>query len=172
MLRAMKTALAEPGRPPTGNIRRSRPVFNILVFYEDAASGLHARQVYDSLVRDAGDEWNFRPIFSQFDEVVGSRACEARTIQKALQADMIILSSHLHSDLSGQVRIWLEMWVELKGDDPAAILTLFDRPDEVRITTGLIRDYLQCMARKGRVWLFTEPTASPPERLNLGLVRE
>src|SRR5271165_1142229 len=126
-----------------------RPIFNVVIFYEDSAAGKRAKHFYNSVNRKLLDEcdfslelWNFQVL--AFPDI-GNSAAEA-----AARADIVIFSMHRKARLSFHTSDWIERWSGLIGDDRSALVALLDQPGMSRGTVASTLDYLRKIAdRKG-----------------------
>ena len=126
-----------------------RPIFSVVIIYEDSAAGKWAKHFYDRVIRELIDECDFSLELWGFQVLavpeIGNSAAKA-----AAQADIVILSMHRKTQLSVQTRDWIERWSGLIGDDRSALVALLDQPGMSRSTAASTLDYLRKVAdRKG-----------------------
>jgi len=137
----------------------ANPTCNVVIAYEDFDAGKHARKTYDFLVATLGRECQFTNQMWQFD-ALGIPKLRERVAKDALQADIIIISSHGGDELAEPVKAWIESCLAEKGN-ANALVALFDCPDEDSLKTQRIRTYLADVAERGGMEFFAQPDDWP-----------
>jgi hypothetical protein len=135
---------------PRGLDRSSTIFFNVLIAYEDFATGNRALSVFDRLFPASGGS----PFFSthnvwKFDllEITKFRDVAAA---EAANADMVIISAHVGRELPAVVKRWMEIWIKRRHAESGALVVLLDG-QKSRVTPDLrMETYLQtCAVRAG-----------------------
>jgi hypothetical protein len=145
--------------------------FSLVIAYEDAETGQHARNVCDYLIERLAPECRFVSQMWRFD-VLRIPECRELATKGAAAADVIMISSHGTGDLPGDVKAWIELWLRDKGD-LLALVALFDRPPCQAGQDWPIQDYLAGVAERGQITFFAEPDTWPgkgPHQIHLPLV--
>jgi len=134
-----------------------RPIFNVVIIYEDSAAGKRAKHFYDSVIRKLLNEcdfslelWNFQAL--AFPDI-GNSAAEA-----AARADIVIFSMHRKARLSVQTRDWIERWSGLISDNRSALVVMLDQPGIRRGTAASTLDYLRKVADRKGISFYTHST--------------
>ncbi|MDB6067570.1 MAG: hypothetical protein JWR26_3778 [Pedosphaera sp.] len=135
------------------------PHFNVLIVYEDFAAGKHAKETYDYLVHQLGRDYQFTNQMWKFD-ILGNFKMREMAVKDALEADLIIVSTHGIGELPAEVKTWLDQWLAQKGN-AMALVTLVDRPQTEALESNSIRSYLQGLARKAKMDFFAQPDDWP-----------
>ncbi|HVM49939.1 MAG TPA: hypothetical protein VMU04_18060 [Candidatus Acidoferrum sp.] len=133
---------------------RNKRVFRAVVACEDSETAQHARNVCGYLLEQfepaqfIGQMWPF--------EVLRIPECRARAARGAASADMVMLSSHGAGELPSEVKVWIELWLQDKGD-LRALVALFDRPRVHSAQDWPIQEYLAGVAERGHIRFIAEP---------------
>ena len=137
--------------------RKVVPAFRVVIVYEDIRTARQAKQAYEFLVANLTHEWRFTRQTWKFELL---RLPELRRLaaEDAVQADVIIVSCRGDGELPADVRAWIEMWLDYKGDN-VALITLLDRPPGQAGHAQVTQDYLERVAQRARVEFFTWPQA-------------
>jgi hypothetical protein len=157
----MQSALNTP--PVTSSNLEMDQTFNVVTAYEDFDTGTHAKKTYDFLVENLRPESQFTNQMWKFDVLTIPKLREI-AVKDALEADIIIISTHGGAELPVQIRDWIESWL-LQKSGAIALVALFDCPPE---HTGPIRAYLAEVAKRGEMELFAQPDHWPGRLLQLG----
>ncbi len=80
----------------------------------------------------------------------------------ALEADLIIVSTHGIGELPEEVKSWMDLWVEQPGNAMALVM-LVDRPKNVLDDHESIRSSLQATADKAGMEFFAQPDDWPDD---------
>src|ERR1700686_3227423 len=96
------------------------PLFNVLIVYEDFAAGEHAKETYDYLVHQLGRDYQFTNQMWKFD-ILGNFKMREMAVKDALEADLIIVSTHGIGELPAEVKTWLDQWMAQKGNAMALV---------------------------------------------------
>ncbi len=133
-----------------------QPVINVVTAYEDFATGKRAIATYSNLVLRLGHEFQFRANMWKFD-VLQHPKLQDMAASDALEAEVIIISTHGEGDLPDGVKDWIRRWVGPKIKKPRALIALSDPPEVGVVTPGSIRAYLRQVAREGKMDFFARP---------------
>ena len=129
--------------------------FNVVVVYEDLATGKHAKETYDFLVSRSGRKSEFNNRLWKFDVLQIPKIKESAA-KDAVAADMIIFAAHGGEELPANVKSWIETWVGKKESHPGALVALFDDPDKRTRKKTSTRSYLQDVASRGKMDFFAQ----------------
>src|SRR4026209_197191 len=88
----------------------AKPRFNVVIVYEDFATGTRARTVYDSLARSLANHYEFTNSAWKF-EILRQASLKKIAVFDALEADLILISSHAGGELPEEVRAWIHLWL-------------------------------------------------------------
>lgn len=137
-----------------------RPKFNVVIIYEDRATGRRAKYFYDNLIHELEDKcdfslelWNF-PVLA-ISEIGYSAA------QVAARADFVIFSLHGKAGLPAEIREWIETWSWLIADSNAALIALADKPQTRGSTAASTLAYLRSVADRAGIDFFVHTVFSP-----------
>src|SRR5260221_11649154 len=150
----MQTILSLQKSDQTKDCLEEKPKFTVLVIYEDFAAGKHAKETYDYLENRLGREFEFKNLMWKF-EVLGNPKMKEMAGNDALEADLIIVSTHGIGELPEEVKSWLDLWVEQPGNAMALVM-LVDRPKSVLDDHESIRSSLQAAAEKAGIEFFAQ----------------
>ena len=146
---------------------------NVVIVYEDYATGLRAKRLHDNLCRQLEPECEVNQSMWKFD-VLSSPRLGAVAAEEATEADLILVSMHGDGELPREVKDWLETWAAEKTGQNSALVALFDEVEEDESQVDTIQRYLRQIARRGGMSFFADPAASPeweagftPERTEL-----
>ncbi len=103
----------------------SREEFRIVIIYEDAAAGFHAKRVTDKLLHEIGKDCEPIRNFWNFD-VLNIRDVRNASLSVAGAANLVIVSASGERELPAEVEEWLEMWSWLLNDSNGAVTALFN----------------------------------------------
>ncbi len=130
------------------------PVFNVVIAYEDFETGKQAKRTYDFLVEHLGNDCSFSNQMWKFD-VLSLPKLREIAVKDATAADIVIISCR-GDELPAHVKDWIESWLA-EPRSTLALVALFDRSSMEGITTGLVREYLAEVAKRGRMEFFVQP---------------
>lgn len=138
----------------------NNPSFNVVIVYEDFAAGKHAKETFDYLVHQLGNDYEFTNQMWKFD-VLGNSKMQEMAVKDALMADLIIISTHGIGDLPVEVKSWVDQW-GAKKLNAMALVALVDRPPgEDASSSAAVRSYLQNIARRAGIGFFAQPNDWP-----------
>jgi hypothetical protein len=125
----------------------------LMAAFEDSATCARVKEFCQSLSRDLGERCKIIQhvwVFSTF------RMTELQEIaaEEAALADMVVLAARQAESLPEEVKSWLEMWLQHKGDRKAVLVALLDRTYDG--APNPIRACLQQVATRGGFELLVE----------------
>lgn len=123
----MRTTLSR-STPGFLNLENKQTI-NVVMVYEDYATGLRAKRLYDNLCRQLEPECEVNQSMWKF-EVLAVPRLGTVAAEEAAEADMVIISLSGESELPGRVKDWLETWVGEKAGQSSALVALFDGIEE------------------------------------------
>lgn len=142
--------------PPIHVNLHSKPVINVVTAYEDFATGQRAIETYSNLVLRLGHEFQFRTNMWKFEVLQQPKLLEM-AVQDALDAQIIIVSTHGESELPQPVQDWIQMWASRRDGDACALVALFDCVTPARLEVRSIRSHLSRIALAGQMDFFSQP---------------
>ena len=125
----------------------------LLATFEDSATGTRVKEFCQRLARHLGQECRLVEhvwLFSTF------RLKELQEIaaEEASTSDLVIISVHQARGLPDEVKNWIDMWQQHKGNHAAILLALLDPAYEGE--PGAVQDYLQDVASRGHMEFLVE----------------
>ncbi len=126
---------------------------NILVIYEDTATGLRARQSVEALSRRLAMDADLGTRFWRLDLLRAEWFLEQVAFEAAA-ACVILLSLHGNEDLPLGVRGWLESWLRQKEDRAYALCVLLDPSGATQSSPNSAIVYLRQVAERAGADLF------------------
>jgi hypothetical protein len=105
-----------------------------------------------------GDEFELRCSMWKF-EVLRNAKLKEIAVAEAAEADTIIVAAHGAAALPVEVSTWIDDWLPVRGDHPAALIALVDvafhRGDE----PSAMQDYLRRVATVAKMDFLSQVTA-------------
>ena len=142
----------------------SNSPFDIVIAYENFETGKQAVRLYDTLVDRLGKECHFSNQMWKF-EVLGIPKLREMAANDVMTAEIVIIACR-GTELSDDVKAWIELWVGEVRNRPLALVALFDCPPNDAVLTRDTRNYLESVALRGQMEFFVQPDeASPARRL-------
>jgi hypothetical protein len=132
-----------------------KPVFNVVIAYEDFETGKQAKKTYDLLIENLGGDCQFNNQMWKFD-VLALPKLREMAAKDALIADVIIVSCRGGSPLPDSVKRWVDLWQSEKSA-AIALVALIDSPQEHVFQSREVRDYLAGIAKRGGMEFFGRP---------------
>lgn len=126
--------------------------------YEDFAAGRRATDTRNLLMSKLGDEFELRCSMWKF-EILRSAKLREMAAVEATEADAIIIAAHGTSPLPDEVTSWVDAWIPLRGDHPAALIVLLDRAFHRGDLPPAAYDYLRSVATAAKMDFLPEITA-------------
>jgi hypothetical protein len=101
----------------------ARPLFQVLVVYEDFAAGRRANDTCSFLLAQLGGEFELRSELWKF-EVLRDPEHADMAAAEALEADAIIVATHGTKPLPAEVTSWIDRWLPLREGRTGALIAL------------------------------------------------
>jgi hypothetical protein len=123
---------------------------NVVVAYEDFASGNHALNIVNRLFPG----WGQSALCStqnvwKFDLLEIAKLREVAAVEAA-RADMVVISAHDPKALPTAVKRWMELWTKKRENNPGALVVLIDGVKKRGSRDYWAESYLQmCAIRAG-----------------------
>ena len=128
---------------------------NVVIAYEDLATGKRAMKTYEYMVQQLGEECLFANQMWKFDVLAVPKLKEIAA-KDAAAAEIIIISAHEGRELPAQVKTWIELWLSYKTE-ASALVGLFDGETQ----SSPARSYLAEVARRANIEFFCQPGIWP-----------
>ncbi len=144
----MQNTLSLPPFRPSEN---EDPILNVVIAYEDFETGKQAKNTYDHLVDQLGEEFRFNNQMWKFDVLTVPKLKEMAA-KDAAAADVIIIAAHGKSDLPREVKSWLEM-AFAEGIHALGLVALFDHD----VQESPAQTYLASIAESAHLAFFSSP---------------
>jgi hypothetical protein len=147
----------------------SNPLFNVVIAYEDFETGKHAKETYDFLAENLGNECQLTNQMWKFD-VLGIPKLREIAVRDATTADIIIVAGH-GGPLPEPVTRWVESWI-MEGTRALALVALLDQSENQFRDSLTVRQYLANAASHANLEFFVQPSTLPTNgtRNNLSFV--
>jgi hypothetical protein len=129
---------------------KARAVFQVLVIYEDFAASRQATSTCNLLMNKLGDEFELRCSMWKF-EVLRNESLRQMAAVEATEADAIIVATRGGSALPEEITHWVDGWISLRGDHPAALIALVDAGFQNTNKASGVHDYLQSVAAAAKM---------------------
>src|SRR5438128_2610786 len=134
-----------------------KKTWSIVVIYEDTATRERAVRACDHLVKQFWTEGELDVNWwscAMLEEAVLAR----QSVEKAVQADLIILSLRQDRELASSVSEWIEGWLPRRGDREGALVDLTGQDAEAGGAAAERHIYLRHAAHRGGMdYLTREP---------------
>ncbi len=134
-----------------------RPIFRVVMIYEDALAGRHAGEFCGRLMDQLGGNcrlndnlWNF--------SVLGIHEIRNLAVSAAAAADIVIFSASGRKELPAETKDWLDLWAWLMEGGKGALFALFE--DQNAAEVAPIRTYLGGIAQRKHLDFFPHTTFS------------
>lgn len=143
-----------------------KPTVRALIAYEDRDTGMRARDFFERMVRQFGEDCDFQHKLLDLDvlSVAGLRDTAA---DEAADADMILLACHGDGELSRDVKQWCEDWLARSWKGDAALVALFDEGSEASSGRGPAREFLEGIARRAGMTFIPHTMPRPVTQLTI-----
>jgi hypothetical protein len=141
-----------------------KPVYSLVIVYEDIATGKRANHFCDNLMQELGesallakDLWSFKVL-----DIPQVRRVAAEV---AAAADVVILALDGHAELPDGVKAWLEEWVGRPAGRKPILIGLFSAGDDGQGTAASTRAFFSAAAETaGLTFLHTREHALAEDR--------
>jgi hypothetical protein len=145
----------------------AKPQFNVVIAYEDFATGRHAQETFDFLARNLEPELILDSQMWKFD-VLGNAKLREMATRDAAEADLIMISTHGEGDLPPEVKGWVDEWIG-RLCSAMALVKLTDRHLGGHPQDDVIRAYLQTVAHRAGMDFFAQPDEWPDRHEDFSL---
>ena len=142
---------------------------NVLMLYENLATGNRVMRLFDALVHRCGREVSFQSDMWKFD-ILTCPSMGRLAAEDAVKADLIIVSAHGDESLEESVQSWFRAWTGHRGKHAAALVAVLNHTRHTYPVAQETKLFLEEMARAGRMEFFAIVTEE--EELDLPLRRE
>jgi len=126
-----------------------RPLFQVLVVYEDFAAGRRANETCSFLMSQLGDEFEFTSRMWKFEMLRNPKLTQIAA-GEALEADVIIVAACGSSPLPDEVTSWIDHWLPLRREGAGALIALIEGTVNPRQGPSAY-DYLQKVATAAKM---------------------
>ncbi len=134
----------------TGGGIRSRPVFRVVIVYDDFASGKRAMDTCNFLVCQLGGGIELRTSMWKFD-VLRTAKLHQIAVEDAIEADVIIVANARNAGLPAEVKRWVDGWAMRKQGQAAALVALLDFTGEDVQESATVHAFLQGAAADAKI---------------------
>ena len=133
----------------------------LLATFEDSVTGTRVKDFCQRLSRHLGQQCQLVEhvwLFSTF------RLKELQEIaaEEAATSDLVIISVHQAESLPDEVKNWIDLWLQHKGNHAAVLLALLDPGYES--DPSPVQAYLQGVASRGHMEFLVESSDQPEPR--------
>ena len=136
-----------------------KKTWSIVVIYEDTATREHAMRACDHLVKRFWAESELEVNWCSC-AMLEEPALARQSIERAVHADLIILSLRRDRELASSVSEWIEGWLPRRGDREGALVDLTGQDAEAGGAAAERHIYLRHAAHRGGMdYLTREPEA-------------
>ena len=126
----------------------ARPIFRIVIGYEQATAAIHARQIVNRLVATLKGEFEVCSDMWKFD-LIGYPRLSDQAIEAVADAEMLIIAIDGDMDLPGPVKTWIESWAFQGRDRRRTLVALLGHNFEPWNEPLPLQLILQRMATEG-----------------------
>lgn len=141
--------------------------FNVVIAYEDFAAGKHAKETYDYLVNELGEDYEFNNQMWKFD-VLNHPKMQEMAVKDATRADLIIISTHGSGELPPEVKSWIGEWMTQKSR-AKGLAVLVNDANRKRMSPTAVNSYLKAVAREAQMDFFAQPEERSSSEIELAL---
>ncbi len=128
----------------------ARPLFQVLIVYEDFAAGRRANETCSFLMTQLGDEFELRSGMWKFEILRNPKLAEIAT-REALEADAIIVAARGVSPLPAEVTSWIDRWLPLRDKRAGALIALMGGSMNPKHSLPAAYAYLQKVAARANM---------------------
>ena len=122
-----------------------RPIFQVLIVYEDFAAGRRANDTCSFLMTQLGDEFELRSGMWKFEMLRNPKLAEIAT-GEALEADAIIVAARGVAPLPAEVTSWIDQWLPRRDKRTGALIALIGGSMNPKHSLPAAYAYLQKVA--------------------------
>jgi len=145
----------------------NQSAFNVVIAYEDFAAGKHAKETYDYLVNELGEDYAFNNQMWKFD-VLNHPKMQEMAVKDATRADLIIISTQSSGELPPEVKSWIGEWMTKKSR-AKGLAVLVNDSNRKRQKPTAVNSYLQAVAREAQMDFFAQPEEGTSSEIELAL---
>jgi hypothetical protein len=143
---------------------RAKPVFRVVMAYEDFTAGKRAIDTCNFLVSRIGKAIELRSSMWKFD-VLRSLKLNQMAVDDAVEADVIIVANGRNAGLPEEVKRWVDAWAARKEGQSAALVALLDFTGEQTHESSLAYTFLKSAAGAARIDFLPQEIRSLKRRL-------
>ena len=126
-------AVLPPATPDAADGDAFAPSLRVQLVYEDAETGLRARQTLEHLVPGLRNSADLELGLWRFD-VLNDPGLRELAKSELAEADILFLSAHGRSNLPAYVRSHLTHWLARRSAEPRALVVSLDAADEASVS--------------------------------------
>lgn len=137
---------------------------SVVVVYETPAIREHAVKFCERLIHEQESVtmaevnwWSFR--------LLGHSTAGAGAAQKAAGADVIVFAMHAVGDLPEQIKLWIENWLNRRGEREGALVGLLAREDLSHDVPPFREIYLRHIARRAGMDFLSHAAPTAPRAI-------
>ncbi len=150
----------QPSPAAVNHHSHAKPRFNVVIVYEDFVTGTRAMTVYDSLARSLANHYEFTNSAWKF-EILRQASLKTIAVFDALEADLILISSHAGDELPDEVRAWIDLSLRQANQTNCALVLLLAETDEMIGRLAPAHSYLQEVADQYKLDFFSQAVDAP-----------
>lgn len=134
--------------------------FDLVIVYEDTTTRNRAVALYDHIAQSLVDDYDFKSSWWSYSEFANQAALD-KAADMAGNANMVILALRSHSDPDPRLQQWMDAWLERKGTQKCAMVTLIAgfRPGQTEACP--LQRQLHSIARSGQMDFFSHYFDTP-----------
>ena len=132
-----------------------KPHINILLLYQDAVSGQRALGLYNRLLQQLLPNYQFHLNALGFDRLRSSEIQDA-AVQKAVDADLIIVSAYADRDLPQHIQNCFSLWLDRRTETSQALVAMLCGSPSETVTDSSAYDYLRRLSDEAGISLFAD----------------
>jgi hypothetical protein len=129
--------------------------WSVMVVYEDPESREAAVRFCDGLIEKFWDRYGFYLSWWSFASLIELSSAEVH-LEKALEADLIVVAANPEGDLPAPVQTWFETWIGRRVDREGAIVALNDPGPGTEQARASKFIYLRNVAHRARMDYLTQ----------------
>ena len=137
---------------------KARGACGVVVLYEGPAPREHALGFCNNLAGRHRDEIDLEVHWWSF-TLLANSALARDAMSKAANADMVVFAMNYDQDLPREIKLWVEGWLEKRGQLEGALVGLVDRRHDPAEIACLKEVYLRQVAHRAGMDYLSE---SPP----------
>jgi hypothetical protein len=139
-----------------------KPVFRVVIAYDDFAAGKRAMDTCNFLVSQFAGEIELKSSMWKFD-VLRSTNLNQLAVDDAVEADVIIVANGRESGLPEEVKGWVNTWVPRKHDPAAALVALLDFTGDDTRESAMAHAFLEGAAATAKIDFLVQEIRSSGE---------